>query len=778
MATQSSDENHEADGNSTSPGREVNSADSSDNTLVWQDEPLCELMASNFIEYASYVVKERAIPHINDGLKPVQRRILHSLYEMDDGRYHKVANVIGHTMQYHPHGDASINSALVVLANKEYFIDKQGNFGNIVTGDAASAARYIECRLTQLARDVLFNPEITEYEDSYDGRNSEPVTLPAKTPVLLMLGAEGIAVGMSTRILPHNFNELLQAQIAILQGESYEVYPDFLTGGLADVSDYRDGLGKIKVRARIEVPDKKTLIIRELPAGSTTESLISSIEDAVRHNKIKISSIKDYTAEEVEIQIKLPRGVYAQETLKQLYAYTDCEYTISSQTLIIRDNRPVQLRISEIIQHYTDQLVEYLKQELNLDLHKHKERVHQKTLTRIFIENRIYKSIEDCETYESIMQTVTEGLEPFKHELQREVSTEDIEKLLQLHIRRISQFDIERNKQDIEKLQEKIKEIQHNLDNLTQFAIDFLQNLLDKHGEYYPRRTEITELGAVDAREVALKNIKVGHDRQRGFVGSEVKNSNKGEDYLVCTEYDRLVLLGNDGRYRVVGVPKKRYVGPTKYVLKADKNQVYAMIYRDRKTGKYYAKRFRIDRYILDREYRAAPDNAFIERLYPDPTTLVRCEFKPGKRQKHQSIDVDFTKYPLRSASARGFKIAEKPIQKFTRIQRESSADEETSTENMQQEGDQREDGETGNPSPATGKSATGGKETTHFTGQNSSPRNTEAPGTHNKESGSQQTSKSNASGKHSAENQTEDSSNSPSSAKKRIDPNSDFFLE
>ncbi len=652
-----------------------------------RDEPLRDLIAGNFIEYASYVVKERAIPHLDDGLKPVQRRILHSLYEMDDGRFHKVANVIGHSMQYHPHGDASINSALVVLANKEFYIEKQGNFGNIFTGDVASAARYIECRLSNLAREVLFNPELTEYEDSYDGRNREPVTLPAKVPSLLMLGAEGIAVGMSTRILPHNFCELLQAQISLLKGESATVYPDFLTGGIIDVSEYEDGKGRVQARARIEVPDKKTLVITEVPPGSTTESLINSIEEAVKHNKVKIASIRDFTAENVEIEIKLPRGVYADDTIKRLYAYTDCEYNLSSQILVVKDNRPEQYTVSELLRFYTDRLVEFLRRELEIEREKLHEKVHQKTLARIFIENRIYKDIEECGTYENVVQAVKDGLDKFRDELYREVTDEDIEKLLQLHIRRISRFDIERNRKEVEEILGRIDEIRHHLQHITDYAIAYLERLLRDYGDHYPRQTEIEELGRVDAREVAPANLKVGHDKQRGFVGSAVRNSNKADEYIACSEYDRLVVVSNDGTYYVIPVPEKRYVGAVKYVLKADKNQTYAVIYRDRKTNKYYAKRFRFDRYIMEREYRLAPDGCFVEQLYSDPQLRIRCDFKPRKRQRQTSVEVDLTQLPFRSAGSRGVKVADKPVQKFIQVGRAESAE----TGEEQEEGPENE---------------------------------------------------------------------------------------
>ncbi len=634
------------------------------------DDSLRDMMAGNFIEYASYVIRDRAIPDVDDGLKPVQRRILHSLHDKEDGRFHKVANIIGHTMQYHPHGDASIGNALVVLANKEYFIDRQGNFGNIFTGDPASAARYIECRLTPLAREVLFNREITTFIDSYDGRNREPVSLPAKVPSLLMLGSEGIAVGMTTRILPHNFRELLKAQIALLKGRSTRLYPDFLQGGTMDVSEYDDGRGRVKLRARIEKNNDKTLTIREIPASTFTESLIASIEDAVKKGKIKIASINDYTAETVAIEINLPRGVHADEAIKQLYAYTDCEVGISSNILVIKDNMPVEMTVSEVLQHNTERLVSYLEQELKIELGRLHDRFHERTLAEIFIQNRIYQRIEECESYDRVLAEVRSGLEAFRHLLTREITDEDIEKLLQLRIRRISRFDINKNRDELDNIVAAIKLTKHHLAHLTDFAIDYIRALLKKYGKDYPRRTRIEELEDVDVRQVALRNIRVGHDRQGQFVGTEVKNSNKNEAPLVCTEFDRLVVLRNDGLFKVIPIPAKLYVGPVKVVMKADKNQVYSMIYRDRKRKTYYAKRFRIDRYIMNREYRVMPKGCIIEALYTNSGVVVRAELAPNKRRAAEHVDLDFDAVEIRSTGARGFKITAYPVRVFTLLRR------------------------------------------------------------------------------------------------------------
>ncbi|MBP5707139.1 MAG: DNA topoisomerase IV subunit A, partial [Spirochaetales bacterium] len=415
-----------------------------------------DMIGSNFIEYASYVIKDRAIPDIDDGLKPVQRRILHSMDEMDDGKFNKVANVIGNTMKYHPHGDQSIGGSLVVLANKDYFIEKQGNFGNIYTGDDASAPRYIECRLSALAKEVLFNKEITEYVDSYDGRNKEPVTLPAKVPVLLMMGTEGIAVGMTTKILPHNFGELLAAEVAILKKQNFEIFPDFPQGGIIDVTEYAKGNGKVKIRAKIEIPNDKTLLIKEIPFGTTTESLIGSIENAAKKNQIKISSINDYTAEKVEIEIKPGRGETAVDIEKALYAYTDCEVTLSVNCILIMDNKPVEMSVDDVLRHNAQKLVKDLEKELNIEKHKLTERLQDMTLEQIFIENRIYKKIEELKTYEEIIATITKELNKFKKLLIRDLTIEDIERLLEIKIKRISRFDIENHRRNMDDIVRKL----------------------------------------------------------------------------------------------------------------------------------------------------------------------------------------------------------------------------------------------------------------------------------------------------------------------------------
>ncbi|MCK5154592.1 MAG: DNA topoisomerase IV subunit A, partial [Spirochaetales bacterium] len=456
------------------------------------------LYRQNFLEYASYVIKDRAIPDIRDGFKPVQRRILHSLFEMDDGKFHKVANVVGNCMKYHPHGDASIYSALVVLANKEVFIEKQGNFGNIFTGDSASAARYIECRLLPFAKKILYSPAITEYEESYDGRNREPVAFPSKIPVLLIQGAEGIAVGMATKILPHNFNEVLEAVISALYGESFQLFPDFIGGGFIDVSDYQDGLGKVLVRAKFDTSDSKRIIIKEIPFGTTTESIISSIETAARKGKIKIGSINDFTTDKIEIEIKLPRNVHTNDVVDSLYAFTDCENSISINLLVIKDNMPTIMTVSEVIKFHANHLLDVLKAELKVTEADIKDKIHARTLERIFIEERIYKDIEDKSTGESVRKAVIDGFIPYKKEIIREVTEEDVERLLKIPIRRISLYDINKARKEIQELNARLKDVRYKLKNLTEYAVSFLEEVLSENRSRFARKTEIISFTKVD----------------------------------------------------------------------------------------------------------------------------------------------------------------------------------------------------------------------------------------------------------------------------------------
>ncbi|HEX4341872.1 MAG TPA: DNA topoisomerase IV subunit A, partial [Verrucomicrobiae bacterium] len=560
-----------------------------------------------FLDYASYVIRDRAIPNLADGLKPVQRRILWALHRIDDGRFIKVANVVGDTMKYHPHGDASIGDALVVITNKRYLIEGQGNFGNIFTGDPAAASRYIECRLTELARTELFNDEITELIPSYDGRNKEPVTLPSKLPLTLMLGTEGIAVGLSARILPHNFPELLEAQIAILKKQPFKCLPDFPTGGLMDARDYQDGKGGVKVRARIKTRDESTVVITEIPPTTTTDSLIASIEDATQKGKLKVKSINDFTSENVEIEIKCPAGVDADKLIDALYAFTDCEVSIASRIIVIKDNRPVELTVSEVLRENTDQLVAVLKRELELREQKLQDELHYRTLERIFIEERIYKLIEKCKTSEAVTAAVYDGFKPFKRQLVRDIIDADVDRLLQVRIRRISLFDINQHRQEMEKVVSDLAETRKNLKNLTKYVIGHLEALLEKYGPQYPRlTTKSARHEEVDVKAVAFKSFKVAYDRETGYVGYKVN----GEEFKVeCTKFDKILLVFKDGTYKVTELPEKLFVGPELfYCGLPDRELVFTCAYTDRKAS--YLKRFKFGGTIMNKAYLCIPDKS------------------------------------------------------------------------------------------------------------------------------------------------------------------------
>ena len=620
-----------------------------------------KMMDQNFLEYASYVVKDRAIPDVDDGLKPVQRRILWSLYKIDDGRTHKAANVIGNTMHYHPHGDASIGDALVVLANKEYFITKQGNFGNILTGSPAAAPRYIECSLSPMGREVLFNNDITEFVDSYDGRSQEPVVLPVKIPSLLMLGSDGIAVGMATKILPHNFNELLEAQISELRGEPFELYPDFQQGGVMDVSDYQDGNGKITLRAKIDIDGRK-LIIREIPATTTTESLIASIEKAAEKNKIKIASVNDYTTEHVEIEIVPTRGYDPERTRQALYMYTDCSVSISVNLTVICESRPAVMSVTDVIRRNTSKLLEYLKRELEIELGKQEDLFHAKTLAQIFFENRIYKRIEECGSQEEEYAEVHTGLAPFRHLLRRDVTDEDVDKLLALPVRRISRFDIEKNQREIAEVLAKMEEINKNLGSLKQYAIRYLKKLLEKYGDRYPRRTEIEHLEKIDRTVAALNNIKVGWDRRNGYIGTAIKS----DDTIACNEFDRFVCVSKNGSYKVIALPpEKLFIGKLYDFRKYDASTEFGVIYRETASGKYYGKRTSIGGFILDKEYMICPEKCKLELLTPR-SDAVYALVETNARGKAQERELNLMELPVRTPKARGILISSRQLAKIT----------------------------------------------------------------------------------------------------------------
>lgn len=616
-----------------------------------------------FLDYASYVIRDRAIPNLADGFKPVQRRIMWALHEKDTGKFIKVANIVGHTMQYHPHGDASISDAIVVLANKRYLIEGQGNYGNIFTGDPAAANRYIECRLTELARTEVFNDSITEFVPSYDGTNKEPVTLPCKLPLTLMLGTEGIAVGLSARILPHNFPELLEAQIAILKKQPFKCLPDFQTGGLMDARDYQDGKGSVKVRAKIKVKDDSTVVIKEIPPGTTTESLIASIEDAVRKGKIKVKSINDFTSEDVEIEIKCPNGVDPEKLIDGLYAFTGCETTISSRIVVIKDNRPVELTVSEVLRENTDQLVAILKRELELREKNLLDELHYRTLERIFIEERIYKKIEQCKTNEAVMAAVYEGFKPFKKELIREIVDADVERLLQVRIRRISLFDINKHREEMEKTKADLETTRKNLKSLTKYVIGHLEALLEKYGKQYPRlTTKSARHEEVDVKAAAFKAFKFSYDRDSGYVGYKAN----GEEFKMdCTKFDKILLVFKDGTYKVTELPEKLFVGPELFFAGLpERERVFTCAYTDRNAS--YLKRFTFGGTIMNKVYSCIPEKSRILYFAPDTPKVLYVRYKPAPHQKITQQTCDPSKIDVKSPKTLGRQISIKDISSVT----------------------------------------------------------------------------------------------------------------
>lgn len=621
---------------------------------------LKNLFDRNFMEYASYVIKDRAIPDVADGLKPVQRRIFHSLYEMDDGKYNKVANIVGNTMKYHPHGDSSIYSSLVVLANKDYFIDKQGNFGNILTGDEASAARYIECRLNPLAKEVLYNPDITEYSKSYDGRNNEPVVLPAKIPVLLMMGAEGIAVGMSTKILPHNFGELLEAQIAILENKPYEIYPDFQTYGYIDVSEYKQGNGKVRVRAKIEKKNDKTLLIKEVPYGVTTESLISSIEAASKKNQIKISSINDFTTEFVEIEIKTARGESAEDLVNALYAFTDCEVSISVNMLALIDNKPKIMSVNEVLEYNTFRLKDLLEKELKIEEGKLTDKLHDLTLEQLFIENRIYKKIEELEDYNIIIDTIKRELYKFKDMFIRAVTDEDIEKLLEIKIKRISRYDINKNRKTIDDIIKAIKKVQYNLSHLKAFTIAYIKNIHKKYAADFPRKTIIGKLNSLSIKEVKRPDIKVFFNYDTGFVGTDVK----GEKQITMSPQDKIIAFSKNGTFKVFPPEGKTFVDTEAlFVDIFDKDRIYLAVYTDKKQQIAYIKKFQVEKFIQNKEYSfiKGTDTA-VNFFTTDHNKKIRLIYVKKPKQKVNEEVCDPSQIMVKGYSVLGNKLTSKEI--------------------------------------------------------------------------------------------------------------------
>jgi topoisomerase-4 subunit A len=641
-----------------------------------------------FLDYASYVILERAVPNIDDGLKPVQRRILHSMKKMDDGRFHKVANIIGQTMAYHPHGDAAIGAALVNLGQKELMIDCQGNWGDIRTGDSAAAARYIEARLTKFALEVLFNPQTTDWQLSYDGRNKEPITLPAKFPLVIAQGVEGIAVGLSTKIMPHNFIEILKASIKILEGKKVKLYPDFQTGGSVDVSEYNDGKrgGKIKVRAKIEVIDKTTIAITELPYGVTTNSMIDSILKANDKGQIKIKKVVDNTAADVEIRIDLAPGTSPDMTTDALYAFTSCEVSISPNACVIVDNKPMFLTVSDILEISTEQTKQLLKLELEIKKAELEEKWHMASLEKVFIENRIYRDIEECESWEAVIEAIDLGLKKYiatpsdkklgdkRLLMMRDITHDDIGKLTEIKIKRISKYNSFKADENIAGIEDELRQVQHDLDHLTEFAIAFFENLLTNYGKGRERRTELSNFETIKVRQVAANNAKLYVNYKEGFVGTGIK---KDEFIMDCSDIDDVIAFMKDGTFRVVRISDKVFVG--KNVIhasvwkKGDERTTYNMIYVDAKTGRSMAKRFNVKSITRDKTYDLTKGEKGSKLHYftvnPNgESEIINVQLSPGCSAKKKLFEFDFEEIAIKGRGAGGNIITRYPVRKITQI--------------------------------------------------------------------------------------------------------------
>ncbi|MEM1336480.1 MAG: DNA gyrase/topoisomerase IV subunit A [Bacteroidota bacterium] len=626
-----------------------------------------------FLDYASYVILERAVPAIEDGFKPVQRRIMHALKELDDGRYNKVANVVGHTMQYHPHGDASIGDAMVQIGQKELLIDTQGNWGNILTGDSAAASRYIEARLSKFALEVVFSPKITEWQLSYDGRKKEPINLPVKFPLLLAQGAEGIAVGLSTKILPHNFNELIDASIKHLKGQRFTLFPDFPTAGIIDITNYNDGVrgGKVRIRARIETQDKNTLVIKEIPYGTNTSSLIDSILKANDKGKIKIKKIEDNTAAEVEILVHIPSGISPDKTIDALYAFTACESSISPLGCIIEDNRPVFMGVSEVLKRSTDNTVALLKQELEIKLKEFEEQWHFASLERIFIENRIYRDIEEQETWEGVIAAIDQGLQPHTKHLKRAVTEEDIVRLTEIRIKRISKFDLDKAKQHLESLEESIQETKHYLEHLITFAIDYFKSLKKKYGKEWNRKSEIRVFDDIEATKVVIRNTKLYVNREEGFIGTSLR---KDEYVTDCSDIDDIIVFTKKGRMMITKVDAKTFV--EKNIIhvavfkRKDKRTTYNMIYKNGKGGSCYIKRFNVTGITRDKMYDLTSGKPYTDVFYfsANPNgeaELVTIHLRQSGSIKKLKWDLDFADVLIKGRGSKGNIVTKYPVKRI-----------------------------------------------------------------------------------------------------------------
>ncbi len=623
-----------------------------------------------FLDYASYVILERAVPAIEDGFKPVQRRIMHSMRDLHDGRYNKVANLVGHTMQYHPHGDMSIADAMVNMGQKDLLIDTQGNWGNILTGDSAAASRYIEARLSKFALDVLFNPKITTWAASYDGRKKEPVSLPAKFPIVLAQGAEGIAVGLSTTILPHNFNELIDASIKILQGKKFTLFPDFPTGGMIDVSNYNDGKrgGKIRVRAKIKIEDNKTLVISDIPYKTTTGSLIESIIKANNKGKIKVKKIEDNTSENVEIRLHLPSGISPDKTIDALYAFTNCEMSISPLGVVIENNKPLFLGVSEILERSTGRTVELLRQELEIELQELQDQWHAASLERIFIENRIYRDIEQETTWEGVLKAIDEGLKPHIQHLKRPIIEADLIRLTEIKIKRISKFDIDKARKNIEAIEEKIAEKKHHLANIIDYTIAFFKELKKKYGKGRERKTEIKPFEDIEATKVVMRNVKLYVNRTEGFAGTALR---KDEYVGDVSDIDDIIVIRKDGKLMVSKVADKKFFGKDIIYIsvfkKKDKRTIYNVIYRDGKRGPSYMKRFFVSGITRDKEYDLTAGNPGSQILYfsvnPNgEAEVVTILLRQTGSLRKTKFDIDFKELAIKGRGVRGNLVTKLPV--------------------------------------------------------------------------------------------------------------------
>jgi len=636
-----------------------------------------------FLDYASYVIMERAVPHLGDGLKPVQRRILHSMKELEDGRYNKVANVVGNTMKYHPHGDSSIGDAMVQIGQKELLIDTQGNWGNVLTGDKSAAPRYIEARLTPFALEVAFNPKTTEWTRSYDGRNDEPVTLPLKFPLLLAQGVEGIAVGLACKTLPHNFIELLEACISTLRKEAFELVPDFPTGGIMDASNYNDGLrgGKIRVRAEIKIEKKRILRITKVPFGVTTGSLMDNIVTANEKGKIKISKIEDNTAAEADILIHLPAGADSENARDSLYAFTDCEVSISPNACVIYKGKPRFIGVTEILKHSAEQTRDLLKLELEIRLGELQEKWHFSSLEKIFIENRIYRDIEECETWQAVIDAIDKGLKPFKKLFHREVTEEDIVRLTEIKIKRISKFDSFKADEIINKLEDDIAEVEKNLKSLTRYAIAYFKNLIKKYGKGRERRTEVTSFGVVNRTQVVAINETLFVDRKNGFAGWGLK---KEESVEKCSRIDDIIAIDGAGKMRVLKIADKAFIGKRPQqiaVFRKEEDKIYSMIYRDGRQGATYAKRFRVGGVTRDKEYDLTKGTPGTRILYlaihnteeESNANLVIVHMKPALRLRNISRPFPFGELAIKGRGVKGNLVTKHAVDRVVRAPKDSS---------------------------------------------------------------------------------------------------------